>query len=264
MQAKNLAIHRQNLEPLKVPYPRSDEIMQNDAELQAELRALHTADGKATVYNNEKGLEAKRDAIDLALDFPQTLAVVSRIPVAQAVPNHDDDLNREKAFYTQAQAAVAIARQKLETMKVPYLRPDDYYAEMLKSDGHMQRIRDTLLFEERKMAAFQRRKKAQEHKKFGKQLNAEKIKNKAAEKRMAIDAISQIRKRRKNNGGGVFDVDVAVEQATTQSYQVGGRQGGRGGNRGGRGGNRGGRGGRRGGRGGKRLGKGRRQKMRRG
>ena len=222
MQAKNLAIHRQNLEPLKVPYPRSDEIMQNDAELQAELRALHTADGKATVYNNEKGLEAKRDAIDLALDFPQTLAVVSRIPVAQAVPNHDDDLNREKAFYTQAQAAVAIARQKLETMKVPYLRPDDYYAEMLKSDGHMQRIRDTLLFEERKLAAFQRRKKAQS-KKSGKQLNAEKLKK--PRKSAWPSTLFPRYESRKNNGGGVFDVDVAVEQATTQSYQVGSRQG---------------------------------------
>ena len=115
--------------------------------------------------------------------------MVSRIPVANAVPNYEDELVRETAFYTQAQAAVAMARQKLEAMKVPYLRPDDYYAEMLKSDGHMQRIRDSLLFEERKMAAFQRRKKAQEHKKFGKQLNAERIKNKAAEKRMAIDAI---------------------------------------------------------------------------
>lgn len=237
----------------------------HDAELEAEMRALHKADTpKRETSYNEKGLQGKRDAIDLGLDFPQTLAVVSRIPVQDVVPNHDDDLTREKAFYTQAQAAVAIARQKLEAMKVPYLRPDDYYAEMLKSDGHMQRIRDTLLFEERKMAAFQRRKKAQEHKKFGKQLNAEKIKNKAAEKRMAIDAISQIRKRRKNNGGSVFDVDVAVEQATTQAYQAGSQRGVMGGKRGERGGRRGGRGGKRGGRGGKRLGKGRRQRMRRG
>lgn len=208
------------------------ESMNNDAELQAELRALNglnnghnnghnNAMPAPTVYN-AKGLMSKRDAIDLGLDFPQTLAVVSRIPVASAVPDHEDDLTRETAFYTQAQAAVAMARQKLEAMKVPYLRPDDYYAEMIKSDGHMQRIRDSLLFEERKMAAFQRRKKAQEHKKFGKQLNAERIKNKAAEKRMAIDAISQIRKRRKNNGGSAFDVDVAVNQVTSQAQHYNG------------------------------------------
>ena len=108
-------------------------------------------------------------------------------------------------------------------MNVPYLRPDDYYAEMLKSDHHMQRIRDSLLFEERKMAAFERRKKNQAHKKFGKQLNAEKIKNKAAEKRMAIDAIKQIRKRRKNNNG--FDIDVAVENeiGSSGSYKKKGK-----------------------------------------
>ena len=207
------------------------ESMNNEAELQAELRALNGVnnnnnnnghdDSRPTIYNN-KGLLSKCDAIDLNLDFPQTLAVVSRIPVANAVPNYEDELVRETAFYTQAQAAVAMARQKLEAMKVPYLRPDDYYAEMLKSDGHMQRIRDSLLFEERKMAAFQRRKKAQEHKKFGKQLNAERIKNKAAEKRMAIDAISQIRKRRKSNNGSAFDVDVAVDKIASQSRHYNG------------------------------------------
>ena len=51
-------------------YPRSDVIMKNDAELQAELRALSTADGNATVYNNEKGLEAKRDAIRFGSRLP--------------------------------------------------------------------------------------------------------------------------------------------------------------------------------------------------
>ena len=106
------------------------------------------------VYNN-RALIAKTDEIALELDFPQTLAVVSRVPLAEAIDNADDDLKRETAFYAQAQAAVAEARKRLDGMNVPYLRPDDYYAEMLKSDNHMQRIRDSLLFEERKMAAFE-------------------------------------------------------------------------------------------------------------
>ena len=62
----------------------------------------------------------------------------------------------------------------------------------------------------------------QEQKKFGKQLNAERIKNKAAEKRMAIDAISQIRKRRKSNNGSAFDVDVAVDKIASQSRHYNG------------------------------------------
>ena len=76
------------------------ESMNNEAELQAELRALNGVnnnnnndghdDSRPTIYNN-KGLLSKCDAIDLNLDFPQTLAVVSRIPVANAVPNYEDE-----------------------------------------------------------------------------------------------------------------------------------------------------------------------------
>ena len=252
-----------------------------DTELDAEMRALNEvraeqgkggAGGKAPMVYNNRALIAKTDEIALELDFPQTLAVVSRVPLAEAIDNADDDLKRETAFYAQAQAAVAEARKRLDGMNVPYLRPDDYYAEMLKSDNHMQRIRDSLLFEERKMAAFERRKKNQEHKKFGKQLNAEKIKNKAAEKRAAIDAIKQIRKRRKNNNG--FDIDIAVEQELGKKKgggrrgfkSAGGRAGGgyrgAGGSGGGSGGSRGNDGNKKGGKKTNRPGKSRRNRER--
>ena len=239
--------------------------MKNDAELQAELRALSKADGHATVYNNEKGLEAKRDAIDLALDFPQTLAVVSRIPVAQAVPNHDDDLNREKAFYTQAQAAVAIAGQKLETMKVPYLRPDDYYAEMLKSDGpHAAHSRYAAVrgAENGRVPAPEKGTGAQ------KVWKAAQCGKKSKIKPLKSAWPSTLFPRYESAGRTMVVVyltwTLPLSRRPRKPIKAAAGGAVRGGNRGGRGGSRGGRGGRRGGRGGKRLGKGRRQKMRRG
>ena len=33
------------------------------------------------------------------------------------------------------------ALNKLNDLKVPTQRPDDYFAEMVKSDGHMQKVR---------------------------------------------------------------------------------------------------------------------------
>jgi len=36
---------------------------------------------------------------------------------------------------------VTAARAELERLEVPHLRPDDYFAEMMKSDEHMQKVR---------------------------------------------------------------------------------------------------------------------------
>ena len=183
---------------------------------------------------DKAALASSLEDIRLDLPFRQKLNVVSATQVSDVLGKHDvhDDLKRELAFYEQAQASVAIARQTLDRQKVPYLRPDDYYAEKVKSDGHMQRIRDSLLFEEKKMAAFEQRKKNQEQRKFGKQLQHEKQVAKAAEKRATLEAISQIRKKRgQNNESGPMDssnvgeFDVRLERevdAATKKQKDGG------------------------------------------
>jgi rRNA-processing protein EBP2 len=227
-----------------------------DAELRAEIRALggnpsdltdadfaagslslntvehpgSSTSGPTSSTYDKAGLESKLDDIYLDLPFRQKLAVVSSLSLNNVLMKEEvhDDLKRETAFYQQAQASVAIARQTLDRQKVPYLRPDDYYAEMVKSDGHMQRIRDSLLFEQKKMAAFEQRKKNQEQKKFGKQLQHEKQVAKAAEKRATLDAIKQIRKRRgqndesgemESNNGQQFDIQLERETNAAQKRQ---------------------------------------------
>ena len=42
--------------------------------------------------------------------------------------------------YQQAQSAVAIGLRKLEELGVPVKRPDDYFAEMVKTDDHMRKV----------------------------------------------------------------------------------------------------------------------------
>jgi len=177
---------------------------------------------------DKAALESSLEEINLDLPFRQKLAVISSMKLDEVLGKNEvhDDLKREMAFYQQAQASVAIARQTLDRQKVPYLRPDDYYAEMVKSDGHMQRIRDSLLFEQKKMAAFEQRKKNQEQKKFGKQLQHEKQVAKAAEKRATLEAIKQIRKRRgQNDESGPLDssnagqFDIRLENETKDAQQ---------------------------------------------
>ncbi|TWW53329.1 putative rRNA-processing protein EBP2 [Takifugu flavidus] len=53
----------------------------------------------------------------------------------------DDDFQREMFFYRQAQATVLQALPLLNKHGISTKRPDDYFAEMAKSDQHMQKVR---------------------------------------------------------------------------------------------------------------------------
>ena len=46
-----------------------------------------------------------------------------------------DDLKREVAFYNTALEAINEARPKLQEANIPFTRPDDFFAEMVKTDG---------------------------------------------------------------------------------------------------------------------------------
>ena len=46
-----------------------------------------------------------------------------------------DDLKREVAFYDNALESVTLAREQCESVGIPFTRPDDFFAEMVKSDG---------------------------------------------------------------------------------------------------------------------------------
>jgi rRNA-processing protein EBP2 len=46
-----------------------------------------------------------------------------------------DDLKREVAFYDGALESVILARERCADAGIPFARPDDFFAEMVKSDG---------------------------------------------------------------------------------------------------------------------------------
>ncbi len=41
--------------------------------------------------------------------------------------------------------------QTLQDRGIPWLRPPDYYAEMVKSDGHMANIKQRLVYEQKQI-----------------------------------------------------------------------------------------------------------------
>jgi len=45
-------------------------------------------------------------------------------------------------FYRQAQSAVMEALPRLKSLGIPTKRPSDYFAQMAKTDEHMQKVRE--------------------------------------------------------------------------------------------------------------------------
>jgi rRNA-processing protein EBP2 len=85
---------------------------------------------------------------------------------------------------------------------VPHRRPDDFFAEMLKSDAHMARVKDKLLFEQKKISAVEQRKQRATAAEFGKQVAAERVKARGADKKATLDALASWRKQRGRHGSG--------------------------------------------------------------
>lgn len=156
-------------------------------------------------YNPQVALEQIRESIKLDASLPWTETLVLSYPHTIDV-DVDDDLNRELALYDlflpsvhpalthefpslstrsykQALHSANEARTKAAKLNFPFTRPADYFAEMIKSDAHMERIRIRLLDESAGIKKSELKRKEREGKKFGKQIQVEKIKEREKSKK---------------------------------------------------------------------------------
>ena len=115
-------------------------------------------------------------------------------PSATTIPHIDDDLNRELAFYAQALSAATAARSLLQKEGQPFSRPTDYFAEMVKSDEHMGKVRDKMMAAAgaKKAAADARRQR--DLRKFGKQVQVAKLQERDKAKRETLDKIKLLKR----------------------------------------------------------------------
>lgn len=131
----------------------------------------------------------------------------------------EDDLARELFFYNQALSAAKEGIAKLERAGKAWRRPDDFLSDMVKSDEHMRRVKDKLLHEKKVSEDQEARRKQREAKKYAKQVQAEKLKERAQTKSRDVQAIKDWRKQREKGGygdGGDEDAMMAgLEAAIT-------------------------------------------------
>ncbi|TFY61862.1 hypothetical protein EVJ58_g4245 [Rhodofomes roseus] len=148
--------------------------------------------------DNKIALERIRDTIKLPSALPWTETLVL-------------------AFYKQALHSAQLAKSLAAKHNLPFTRPPDYFAEMVKSDAHMERIRQRLLDEGATIKRSEEKRKEREGKKYGKQVQMEKLQERERSKKDMEERLKGLKRKRKgaldNPQGDDDNFDVAVEDA---------------------------------------------------
>jgi Eukaryotic rRNA processing protein EBP2 len=92
----------------------------------------------------EKNDWAWSETFDVTVPTPLPFGSVSEID--GTIISIHDDLKREVTFYNAALEAVLLAKTKCEVASIPFSRPDDFFAEMVKTDGMYSQLRREFRF----------------------------------------------------------------------------------------------------------------------
>ena len=139
-----------------------------------------------------------KEALSAALESMPTngLSFVEKMEICEfeiGIIDENDDLQREMAFYNQSVMAVDAARRKLKAANVPYRRPSDYFAESLKSDAHMGKVKERLIHEQKKIEAYEMRRQRETNRKYNKQLQLQKKMEHGQKTKEEIEAVKKLR-----------------------------------------------------------------------
>lgn len=105
-----------------------------------------------------------------------------------------NDFRRETMFHRQAQGAVMDAMVRLKKLDIPTIRPEDYFAEMAKTDDHMHKVREHLMKKQTIAQRSEKVRQLRQQRKVGKQMQVEATLKKHAEKRKLLEEVKKYRK----------------------------------------------------------------------
>ncbi|KAM9379352.1 putative rRNA-processing protein EBP2 [Phaethornis superciliosus] len=187
----------------------SEDSSLSDSELQEAFRRGELKPGLNVVLEERPKRRNDTEGLKCCLsEFQKQLAWVERLdvtlgqvvdPVSQSASDKDavdpeNDFQREMSFYRQAQAAVLEALPKLRKLQVPTRRPDDYFAEMAKSDQQMQKIRKKLKSKQEAMEKSEKAKQLRAMRKYGKKVQTEILQRRQKEKKNMLNAVKKYQK----------------------------------------------------------------------
>lgn len=191
------------------------ESLDSDQELQLAFARKELTPGlnielprKKEFVNDQEGLKRKLKDLHLDLEWAERLDITApKINHLELQSNNsakpediandkivDNDFKRESLFLKQAETVVRTALVRLKALNIPTQRPEDYFAEMAKTDEHMKRVRENLLSKHAEMEKREKVRKLREMKKMGKQIQIEAKKKKDQAKKSLKESIKKFKK----------------------------------------------------------------------
>jgi len=110
-------------------------------------------------------------------------------------------------FYRQAQATVLEAIPRLKKEKLATKRPDDYYAQMAKSDEHMKKIREYLVNRKSEIEKREKLRKLREQRLYGKKVQQEVLQKRQEDKTKLLKTMKKVRKGKQ---GGMQELEESL------------------------------------------------------
>jgi len=158
---------------------------------------------KRPLINKKEALTAKYSEIYLDLPWVERLDCTNAPLILNEndLPTNDDDaladndFKREMLFYHQAQATVLEAIPRLKKEKLSTKRPDDYYAQMAKSDEHMKKIREYLVNRKSEIEKREKLRKLREQRLYGKKVQQEVLQKRQEDKTKLLKTMKKSSKR---------------------------------------------------------------------
>lgn len=178
--------------------PEADDIPMSDLDDLDDDEKEDLVPHQRLTINNTSALLAALHRISIPTDksvaFATHQTVVSSEPTASKIGDIQDDLKRELAFYAQSLEAAKRARSLLKAEGVPFARPTDYFAEMVKDDDHMGKVKAKMMEEASAKKASAEARKQRELKKFGKQVQQAKLQERNKAKKDTLEKIQSLKR----------------------------------------------------------------------
>jgi rRNA-processing protein EBP2 len=206
----------------------------SDKEVEIALRAglidtkgLSVRAQKRELVNKVEAIKQKLSQIKSTGPWIKTVAVTASKELV-FTEDVNDDFQREALFYKQAQDGAKQAISKLKKLNVPVARPADYFAEMVKSDSHMHRVRSVLQNKQKEKDRRETVRRIRTEKKFATKVQKETEQQQRSEKRKFLEAVKKHRKGMKGqletmlSNAKSMDMDADGESSAPQRDGRGG------------------------------------------
>lgn len=191
-----------------------DEIEEAELEAYQEMKGNKEGEEIQPIINKQSSLE-KLEEIKLKLPDGKPLPWIETLHVTageqkQIIENVHKDTQRETSFYQQTLEGVKIALGKLEELGVKIQRPNDYFAEMIKSDDHMFKLKLKKKQEIEALEAIEEKKKQRQMKKYAKETQRQKLEEKRKVQKDALESVNKWKKKRKLGTEKLDDFPIEV------------------------------------------------------